>query len=373
MKCTIVKNKLLNALNTVCKAVQNKNPNAILTGIKLELSEAGLTLIGSDSDLTISSFLPVSENNETIITVFQSGSVVVSGKYILDIVRKLDCDIIEFDLVETSLMKIRDNISDFSLNTMRLEDYPLIDFAIVGSILKLPSETLRTIIEQTAFAASDKETRPILTGVNFKGENRHLECVATDSYRLARKVIEMESDLDFNVTIPSKILIEVGKIMESEPTVELCVSQKKIIFCLKNTQISVRLISGAYPDTSKLIPPSFLYTLDTLSLSVISAIDRASLLSQDRSNFVKLSVNSNTCQISSKSIEVGSVLEKIQNFTYQGDNLNISFTARYVIDAIRAIGSENIRISLNGEMKTFIITNKEDDSLVQLIQPVRTY
>ena len=142
--------------------------------------------------------------------------------------------------------------------------------------------------------------------------------------------------------------------------ITLSISSKKIIFNLKNTKISTRLISGVYPDTSKIIPTSFLYSLDSSSQSIVNAIDRASLLSPEKSNFVKMSLSEDSFVISSKSLEIGSVVERIKNFIYHGDRLDISFTARYVIDAIRAIGSEEVTILLNGDMKTFIIKNKND-------------
>ena len=284
-----------------------------------------------------------------------------------------DITSIEFELVEHSLLKIRDNLSDFSLNTMKVEDFPNIDFNETGTEVTLKGSDLRDIIDQTCFAASDKETRPILTGVNFKANGKVLECVATDSYRLAKKVINLDENAAFNVTIPAKTLNEIGKILETEANITLSISSKKIIFNLKNTKISTRLISGVYPDTSKIIPTSFLYSLDSTSHSIVNAIDRASLLSPEKSNFVKMSLSEDSFVISSKSLEIGSVVERIKNFIYSGDRLDISFTARYVIDAIRAIGSEEITILLNGDMKTFIIKNKNDDSNIQLVQPVRTY
>ena len=142
---------------------------------------------------------------------------------------------------------------------------------------------------------------------------------------------------------------------------------------LEDTIISTRVISGVYPDTAKLIPDSFENKLNTLTTEFISAIDRASLLSSDRNNIVKLSLNTDKVEISSRSQEIGSVVEKISNYEYEGNKLDISFSAQYIIDAIKAIGSNDVQLSLNGEMKPFVVKNKEDDSVIQLVLPVRTY
>ena len=113
--------------------------------------------------------------------------------------------------------------------------------------------------------------------------------------------------------------------------------------------------------------------LNTLTSEFISAIDRASLLSSDRNNIVKLSMSNEKVEISSRSQEIGSVVEKVSNYEYEGNKLDISFSAQYIIDAIKAIGSNDVELSLNGEMKPFIVKNREDDSVIQLVLPVRTY
>lgn len=373
MKFVISRVQLLNALNIVSRAVSAKNPRSILTGIKFELNKNGLFLTGSDSDISIVTKIPLEENKETIINIFEEGIIVLSAKFITDIVRKLENDQISFETIEENIVKIKDAVSDFSLICMVSSDYPLIDVGTNGDVLNLATADLKGIIDQTTFAASDKETRPILTGVNFKASGKNLECVATDSYRLARKIVSLGTDANFNVTVPAKTLNEVAHIVENEPNVSISVSDKKVVFKCNRTLISTRVISGAYPDTSKLVPTHFEDTLNTLASNFVSSIDRASLLSVDRSNIVKLLLTPENVEISSKSQEIGSVVEKISTYNYEGERLEISFAAKYVVDAIRAVGSNEITILFNGDMKPFIIKNKNDPSVIQLVLPVRTY
>ena len=254
-----------------------------------------------------------------------------------------------------------------------MEDYPNIDFNPEGATFTISSDDLKTAISQTAFAASDKETRPILTGVNIKAENKKLYFTATDSYRLATKEIDIQQNVSFNVTVPAKNLTEVERLIDNETSVDIHVSERKVIFNLNGTIISSKVHNSPYPDTSRLIPTSFESKFDTLAGVLISAIDRASLLSIDRTNIVKLTLTPENVEISSKSQEIGSVVERIDSFTYEGTRLDISFTAKYAIDAIRSIGTENVTILFNGDMKPFIIKNKEDKSVTQLLLPVRTY
>lgn len=373
MKFVISKTHLLNALNIVSRAISNKNPRVILTGVKLELNKNGLFLTGSDSDISIVTKVPLEIGDEKIITVFEPGITVLSCKFILDIVRKLEGEQINIESVDENVIKITDHTSDFSLNCLDSKVYPVLDLNILGNTVVLPTSSLNEIIQQTCFAASDKETRPILTGVNFKCGNNRLECVATDSYRLAKKILEIKDAPTFNVTIPSKTLNEIQKVIQDQRTVEISVSDKKVIFRLENTLLSTRVINGVYPDTTKLIPLSFEYNLQTMSQAFVSSIDRASLLSAEKNNIVKLSMSEERVNLSSHSQEIGSVVENIQTYRFTGNRLDISFTAKYVIDAIKALGSEEIVIGFNGDMKAFVLKNKDDESALQLVLPVRTY
>lgn len=373
MRFIISRNNLMNALNIVSKAVTNKTPIAVLTGIKFDLTNEGLTLIGSDTDLSISTFIKVDKSNDKNITIFETGSCVLNAKYITEIIRKLDGDRVEIELVDGNLVKIVDQKSNFSLNSINVNEYPFIDFSFDNNTIKLKGDILKQVISQTKFATSQKETRPILTGVNFKVDGNVLEAVATDTYRLARKKIVIGDTTYVNVTIPAKNLDEVYKIVDGNEDVIINFFDKKVMFKVNNTIISTRVISGVYPDAAKLIPVSFENKLSTLTGDILSAIDRASLLSSDRNNIVKLSLNSDKVELSSRSQEIGSVVEKISNFNYEGSKLNISFCAQYITEAIKAIGSVDVEICLNGEMNPFVIKNKEDESVIQLVLPVRSY
>ncbi|MEI7667912.1 MAG: DNA polymerase III subunit beta, partial [Erysipelotrichaceae bacterium] len=192
-------------------------------------------------------------------------------------------------------------------------------------------------------------------------------------FRLAKKTIQLGVDNQFNITIPAKTLSEVAKTIEKDVDIVVCVSDKKAQFWIDNTVIQTRLIDGLYPETSRLIPSEFLYELTIDSRDILNAIDRASFIKSEGISIIKLSANTNEIMISSKSSEVGSSLEKIKPIHYKGNPLEISFSGRYVFDAVRVLSGTVIKIEFSGEMKPFIIRNAEDDTVLQLILPVRTY
>lgn len=370
MQFKILRTELLNALNKVSRAVSSKSPLPVLTGIKFNLTENELILTGSDSDITIETRI---EKNEKKLQISQPGSVVLSGHYISEIIRKIESEYIDIEIIDGTLTRIKGNRSEFNLNGIKSIDYPKIDLTKRGEKFVLDSLVLKTIINQTVFATSDKETRPILTGVNFRAFEGQLSCIATDSYRLAKKVIPVDPELRFNITIPAKSLNEISKIIEKVEDIEIYVSDRKILFAMDNIIIQTRLIDGAFPDTSRLIPTEFDYDLRIDSKDLLSAIDRASLLTSDNNNIIKLSMTPDLVQITSNSQEVGSVEEELSSAFFIGNPLNISFSSKYVSDAVRAIAESKIKILFTGEMKPFIIKNEEDESLFQLVLPVRTY
>lgn len=353
MNFKIKRLELLNALTKVSRAVSIKSPLPVLTGIKFDLKEDELILTGSDSDITIQTSI------QNHIDIIEPGSVVLSSKYILEIIKKIDSEDVHIFIVDGTLTRIEGANSRFDLNGTSYIDYPRIDLNKTGVNLQMKSIDLKEAIEQTSFATSEKETRPVLTGVNFKAKNHVLECIATDSYRLAKRILNIDSDISFNIIIPKKSLIEISRIIEKDELIDLYVSDRKVLFVFDHVLIQTRLIDGTFPDTSRLIPDSFDYSMSIDSTSLLNSIDRASLLTNEQTNIVKLTMNQDTVILSSFSQEIGSVEENLSRAFYKGEPLKISFSARYLTDAIKSINGQKVRVLFTGEMKPFIIKDFE--------------
>lgn len=362
----------LNELNKVSRAVSAKTPLPTLTGIKIEARNNALFFTGSDSDISIHSSLE-NKFDEFVLDIVKEGSVVIGAKYILEIIRKIDASEITLETIDGSLIKISGISSEFKVNGMKSVDYPMIDFSKPDKTFFMDAELLKRTISQTIFATSDKETRPVLTGVNVKAEKNHIEFVATDSYRLAKKIIDNDETVSFSITIPAKSLLEVSRTIERDGKIEVAVSDKKAQFWIDNTVIQTRLIEGAYPETSRLIPVHFDYELVVDARDLLNAIDRASLMKSDGINVVRLSMNENRVELFSRSQEVGSVNEVLNEASFEGSPLDISFSGRYAMDAIKATNSSLIKVRFSGDMKPFVIQGIDADDMVQLILPVRTY
>lgn len=370
MKFIVKKEILLESLNNTSRAISTKNLIPILTGIKFDLKEEGLYLYASDTDVSIRSFIP----KDKLTSLDEVGSIVIGGKYIVEIIRKLPSTDISIEVIDGYKLIISTDNTEFNLNGVNPNEFPNLDLDETKEPIIINTEVFKEMINQTVFATSPSETRPLLTGINFRISGNELEVLATDSYRLARKIVTIDHDIenDINIVIPGKNLVELTKMLDDdEATLELHLFSNKVLFKYKNMVFLSRLLSGTYPTTSNIIPKDFNIELECSFDDLFNMIDRASLLTSDREkNTIKLSLNKNELMISSNSPEIGKVEEKI---TVESDKeINISFSSKFMLDAIKSFNKEKIVICMNNDSSPIVIKNNEDSSLVQLVLPIKT-
>ncbi|MEG0385856.1 MAG: DNA polymerase III subunit beta [Solibacillus sp.] len=378
MKFDILRDRFLNGLNDVMKAVNTKTTIPILTGIKIDVTNEGISLTGSDADITIQTFIPVEENGEQIINISETGSIVLQARMFNEIVRKLPTNEVEIEVTNSFATNIRSGKSEFHVIGSDASEYPLLPELSADRQFSIPADLLKSIIRETVFAVATSESRPVLTGVNWKVEEDELICIATDSHRLARRKVKLENlptDIT-SVVIPGKSLNELFKILDdSTNPVQIVLTNQQVLFKTDDVLFFSRLLEGNYPDTSRLIPEDYKTNVSINGKSLLQAIDRASLLArEDRNNVVRFeTLASNTIEISSNSPEIGKVEEQIQVETLDGEALKISFSAKYMMEALKAIDGQDVIIQFTGAMRPFILRSVADDAILQLILPVRTY
>ena len=373
MKITIRQNILNEHLNNVIKGISGKNIIPILNCIKLSLSDKGLYLMSTDNEIAIKSFIPAKDIEE----IKELGDIVVSGRLFHEIVRKLSGQLINIEELIDSKLSIYTTTSSFTLNCNDSNEFPDLELENSEEPIKIDKKIFKNIINQTIFATSTQESRPVLTGVNFKFYDNKLECTATDSYRLAKKEITLENNLmnKYNIIIPTKNLNELIRMFkEEDEQIELHIFNNKIIFKFDSIEMLSRLINGEYPDTSKLIPQDFSLIIDVNLKDFFNAIDRASLLtSENDKNTIRFETKNDQVIISSNIPEIGYVEETLNIKKNNNEELKIAFSSKYMLDALRAMESEEISLMFNGDVKPIILKNPKNDNLLQLILPIRTY
>lgn len=370
MKIIIKKELLLEHLNKVSKAISTKNLVPALAGIKFDLKMEGLTLTASDNDITIQTFIPKNED----MNINEEGSVIIQGKYILDIVRKIPDKTINLEVFDEIKVIISTDNSEYNLNGINKRDYPNINLEENKEPVIINSEDFKKMINQTAFATSQDESRPQLTGINFKIVGDELECNATDSYRLARKVLNIKATNDnFNIVIPSRNLVEFTKIID-EGDIELHIFNNKILFKSNNTLFQSRLINGSYPNTANLLPKESMLKINVKINELYNVIDRVSILTSDKEkNVVTLETEGNTLIMRSSSVEIGRVEEKMPIKKDNENDIKISFSAKFMMEALKVFEGDEATITFVGEVNPIIIQDNNENNLIQLVLPIRTY
>ena len=373
MNLEIKQSILLNNLNYVIKGISTKNIIPILNCIKFELNNNGLYMSSTDNEGAIKTFIP----SEDIENINNLGEVVISGRYIYEIIRKLPEGIVKIEEVIDNKVNISTTNSSFDLNCNNVSEFPELNLDDSKNPIHITRSEFKKLVRQTSFAASTQENRPEFTGVNFKINKNILECTTTDSYRLSKKTIELKETLNesINIIVPAKNLIELERMLDdSDNELEIHIFNNKIIFKFDNIIMMSRLINGNYPDTNKLIPESFESVLSINLNEFYQAIDRASLLTSEfDKNTIKLNFENNEINISSTIPEIGHVEEKMIVSSNNNEKFKIAFSSKYMMDALKSFECDTINFNYNGEEKPILITNPENNDLIQLIVPVKTY
>lgn len=378
MKLNILKEHLNESIQHVSKAISSRTTIPILTGIKIDVDTDGVTLTASDTEISIQSHIPIEKEGTEIVQILTPGSVVLPAKFFTEIIKKLPSSDVTIEVKGNFITWISSGSAEIQIVGLDPEEYPLLPQLEENNIVSVSSDLLKAMIRQTTFAVSTSETSPILTGVLWSFSRDRLKLIACDRLRMASREaqIEAEGEIEFhNIVIAGKSLNELNKLLpDQNMAIDIVVANNQVLFKIDRIQFYTRILDGAYPDTSKLIPQSFQthLTIDTRKLA--DAIDRAYLLSrEEKTNIVKMTLkDQKTVEISSSSSELGKVTEQIDTHKLDGDLLSISFNSKYMLDALKVIDSDFIQICFRGPMQPIIMKPEDHSNMLHLIMPYRT-
>lgn len=373
---SINKTYFLQALNTTKRAISHKNAIPVLSTVKLDVETEGITLTGSNGQISIEYFIPVSEENAGLL-ITSTGSLLLEANFFINVVSSLPEVSLEVKGIEKNQIILTSGKSEITLKGKDSEQYPRLQDMQTENPLVLDTKTLKNVIAETAFAASLQESRPILTGVHLVlSDHETLKTVATDSHRLSQRKLSLERKSDnFDVVIPSRSLKEFSSVFTDDiEQVEIFFSNNQILFRSEHISFYTRLLEGTYPDTDRLISQdsntNIIFNRDQLRY----AMERARILSNATTNgTVKLEVVSGAVSAHVNSPEVGQVHEELDAISVTGEDLTISFNPTYLIEALKAMTSEQVSLSFISSVRPFTLVPADSQGeFIQLITPVRT-
>lgn len=292
---TCEKQKILEGISIVQKAITGKSTMPILEGIYINANNSTITLIGSDMDVSIQTLVDAN--------IMEEGSIVIDAKIFGEIIRKLPNSTIRIETMENQLIKITCEKSIFDVVYMNTNEFPELPEINENLKISVNQNILKNMIKGTSFAIAQDETRPILQGILFEVRNKNLNLVALDGYRLAIKSEFLDTDIDIEVVIPGKTLNEVSKILEDiDEIVDITFTNNHILFNLKRTKIISRLLEGKFINYKSLLPQEHKLFVNVNRQELQNAIERASLMAKDgNTNLIKLDLHQDNLVITSNS------------------------------------------------------------------------
>lgn len=373
---SINKSYFLQALTITKRAISHKNAIPVLSTLKIDVDTEGITLTGSNGQISIEYFIPTKEENAGLL-ISSTGSILLEANFFINVVSSLPEVTLDFKGIEKNQIVLTSGKSEITLKGKDSEQYPRLQDMQTENPLILDTKILKDVITETAFAASLQESRPILTGVHLVlSDHETLKTVATDSHRLSQRKLSLEKKSDnFDVVVPSRSLREFLSVFTDDiETVELFFSANQLLFRSEYISFYTRLLEGTYPDTDRLIPTEFNTILTFNRENLRQAMERARILSNATTNgTVKLEISSGLVTAHVNSPEVGQVHEELDVLTVSGQDLTISFNPTYLIEALKAMDSEQVTISFISSVRPFtLVPTDNQGEFIQLITPVRT-
>ena len=382
MKVVCSQSELNGALQLVSRAVATRPTHPVLANVLLT-ADAGsnrLSLTGFDLSLGIQTSLAAS--------VETSGAITLPARLLGEIVSRLSSDSPVTLAVDDSdeQVQLTSLSGSYQMRGMSADDYPDLPMVESGMTLKLQPERLVQALKGTLFASSADEAKQLLTGVHLKFNQRALEAAATDGHRLAvlnvedalqdEAVTDAVDDDGFAVTLPSRSLREVERLMaswRSDEPVSLFCDRGQVVFLAADQMVTSRTLEGTYPNYGQLIPDGFTRTFGMDRRALIAALERIAVLADQHNNVVKFSSQpeDGVVQISADAQDVGSGSESLPA-NLEGDAMQIAFNVRYLLDGLKAMGSDRIVLHCNAPTTPAVLRSDDaSEAFTYLVMPVQ--
>lgn len=363
MKVSFNKHELVQAVTNVQRAVSTKNSIPALEGILVKIKDGSAVLCGYDLEIGIRTTIPA--------TIIEEGEVVLSAKLFSDIVRRMPEDIITLETDEKFITYIHSGVADYQIVGISSYEYPELPSFSELSTFTINAELLKNMIKQTCYAISDNQSKPIYTGSLFDIKDGYINIVSVDGFRMAIRKEKIDITENMNFVVPGKTLSEILKISTAEDSsIQVIVGQKHVIFNIENYSIVSRLIEGKFIEYGGTIPSGAATSLTVKTKNIASSVERMSLLTSEKMQTpVRFIVADEGIKLHCTTA-VGKASDCI-DLPFNGDDVEIGFNNRYLLDAIKNADTDELLFEFNGSLKPLKILPTKGDSFIFLVVPMR--
>lgn len=368
MKTTCTQENLSKGLSIISRVATSRATLPILANILIKTDKGRIRLAATDLEIGITTWINAK--------VDQEGGLTVPSRTINDFISANNDQTIDFNVTDTNL-HIKSDHYEANIKGIDINEYPLIPEIKDQEICQIPADKFKEAIARTAFAASTDETRPVLNGVNFRFSKDSLKLVATDSYRLAETTV---SDVKLinphgDIIVPTRTIIELGRIIQSsDEIVKIFLTDSQISFVFGATEVISRLVEGNFPVYEQIIPRSSQTKAYLKTSELLSALKMSSLFAKESANNVKIRVVGQSLQITAVSPQLGDSTSNIAA-KIEGGDLEIAFNARYILDALNIVATDEVKLELNEinpakERKPSVLRPIDNENYLYIIMPL---
>lgn len=367
MKFLIEKENLLNGIKIVERATIVKGLQPVLANILVEaVAPNKLTLSATDYDISIIT--------EIDSQVEESGKITLPARKLSDIVSKLNNGLISFDLTDNT-MTITNEKSKFEIIGIAASEFPRItELETTDEEIEIEMEPFCKAIKEAGFASAGYETNNLLSGVVCDINKNVLEIASTDGNRLcrARKIITNKDNKTVQLIVPSKTIQEFLKMsfLLDDENVKLYMERTKLMLVSGRTKVISRLMEGQYPKYNQLIPNNMPKQAKININMLIKALERVSTMVDEKTCTVKLSFTSDKLSLMANTPNAGASHDEV-DIVYSGDDLDIAFNYKYLLDCFKNFESEELTINMNTNLSATVFKPNNEEDFIYLIMPVQ--
>lgn len=364
MKVILKTDLLQKKLSLVNHAISNKSQLPILLHILLETSDGHLKLSSTDLEIGLTT--------EIKAEILQEGSVTVPAKTFIELISSFTKDDVELEAKEGSLI-VKTKNSKSTFQTLSVEEFPKLFIEKGEKIATLQTESIANDFESVLFASSTDTTRPALSGILVKGEEKGFLLVATDGYRLSLKHTQSEeADPTLSLILPSRIFREVVSLKDEGKNLGVYIAKdhNQILFEQGKTLLIGRLIDAEFPNYEKIIPSDHSTTTSFDREELLKAVKMCSIFARESANIIKFSLKKTSIEVSSQTPSLGDNTVTVEA-SLTGEENEIAFNARYLLDVLTHVNAESMTFEMTGPLNPGVFKIKGDNSYLHLIMPIR--
>lgn len=367
MRFTITREKLQEGLTAVAASIPAKTTLPVLANILLETTEKGIRLSGTDLDIAVST--------EVAADVETSGAITIPAKKLSEIARELPPSPVKMASSGEQRMTLDCGRSHFRLLGLPKDEFPSFPNIKFNESWRVRSGELQKLISHTSFAVSTEESRPILNGVLWELRPEQMRMVATNGHRLAKMQLPIKSSgmPSADLIVPPKALEQIRRLFPADEELEIARGENHLGFRSPFTAVYTRLIEGPYPNYEQVIPKDNDKYAIADKGALISALKRMSVIASDQTHRIRMSFNAGMVKFSVQTPDLGDAQDELP-VRYEGDQLDIGFNASYLLEILRFMPTDEIRLTFRAPERAATLEPEQWNDPAQylcLVMPLR--